>query len=207
MIKQKISLKKYENVISAIIACVVSFVFLTKSPLHPFRNGDISTDPSVFKTVAMMMKKGYMPYKDSFDHKGPLLYIINYFGSLIAEYRGVWVFEFIFMCITLWMMYKTARLFCNMAFSTLATVTAATALFEYFQGGNFTEEYAMMFISVSLFIFIDYLQNDRTTNLRIMISGLCLGGTLLLRPNMISLWIVMCIAVLIKNIGGARTLC
>ena len=56
----------------------LSFVFLFNSPLHPWIRGESTTDSSVFRTVAMMMRYGYMPYRDSFDHKGPLLYIIEF---------------------------------------------------------------------------------------------------------------------------------
>ena len=48
------------------------FAFTIASPLHPFVDGTPYTDSSVFETVAMMMQRGYMPYRDSFDHKGPV---------------------------------------------------------------------------------------------------------------------------------------
>ena len=83
-----------------------SFVFLTESPLHPWVGSDSGTDSSVFMTVAMMMDKGYVPYRDTFDHKGPLLYVINYLGRQIAVYRGVWIFEFLSMLVAFFFFYK-----------------------------------------------------------------------------------------------------
>ena len=65
-----------EKLVAVFFSFLFSVIFLIKSPLHPWVGDVAQTDSSVFKTVALMMEKGFMPYKDSFDHKGPFLYII-----------------------------------------------------------------------------------------------------------------------------------
>ena len=192
--------KLQENVSSIAFFSIVAFVFSTLSPLHLWTNSFCSGDSSVFKTVSMMMKMGYMPYKDSFDHKGPMLYLLNYLGDCIAPYRGIWVIEFCFLTAAFFMIYKTARLFVKEKTSIIVTFISISLLFDYYQAGNYTEEYAMTFIAISLFIFIDYFKNSNINRCRLIICGASFAGTLLLRPNMISLWIVMCFAVLIKTI-------
>jgi hypothetical protein len=193
-----------ENIIAVIISGIFSFFFLIKSPLHPWYKGEAATDSCVFKTVSMMIEKGYMPYKDTFDHKGPLLYLINYWGDCISKYSGVWVIEFAFLTITLFMMYKTARLMCKRSTSVISVLIANSLLFEYFSSGNLVEEYAMTYISIAIFIFLDYLKNSKISNLRLLICGASLACTLLLRPNMISIWVVMCLAILIKELIGKQ---
>lgn len=188
-----------EICVAVLVSAVISFFFLLKSPLHPWIGSNTGTDSSVFKTVALIMEKGLMPYKNSFDHKGPLLYIINWFGNRLSPYRGVWIIEFQFMMITIVMLYKTARLVCEKISSTVVVFTSFSLLYTYFNEGNLTEEYAMTFISVAVFIFLDYLNNNKISNLRLIICGFCLGCTLLLRPNMIAVWAVMCTAILIKT--------
>ena len=177
-----------------------TFIFLLNSPVHPFVEGCTGTDSSVFKTIALMMERGHMPYRDSFDHKGPLLYILNFVGNQISYYTGIWLIEFIFLLITFYTMYRIARLFCNMWQSLFTLFVALIPLFTYFEGGNLTEEYAMAFIAVSTIIFIDFFENQKITCLRLALCGASFAGTLLLRPNMIALWVVMCLAVLIKSI-------
>ena len=61
-----------------------------------------------------------MPYRDSFDHKGPLLFIINFLGNKISSYRGIWVFELLFMVITIFILYKIARMSCKIVTSYLS---------------------------------------------------------------------------------------
>ena len=53
----------------------LTFAFLTKSPLCFFKDGFTLPDSACYKMVALYMDRGFMPYKDTFDHKGPLIYI------------------------------------------------------------------------------------------------------------------------------------
>ena len=189
-----------ENVISLIASFVTAFLFTMNSPLHAWVNSDPGTDSSVFKTVALMMRKGFMPYRDTFDHKGPFMYIINYVGDCISEYRGIWVVEIVFLTVAFWVIYKTARLLCGAWPATIVTFISASLLFPYYQGGNMTEEYAMPLIAMGLYIFCDYFINGKISRCRLIICGLSFCGTLLLRPNMIAVWVVMCLAVLIDSL-------
>ena len=54
------------------------------------------------------MKEGKIPYLDMFDHKGPILYWIEYLGLLIPgkNYFGIWIIEAINMIITVALMCK-----------------------------------------------------------------------------------------------------
>ena len=199
---KKLVMKKcyiYE-IISICFLVTLTFVIAMKSPLNPWTNGVSGTDSSVFKYVAMVISKGGMPYKDAFDHKGPLLYIINILGQFISFYRGIWVIECIFIFGTFYMMYKTARFFVSRFSACFIVVTAISPLTRYFEGGNLTEEYAMVFIAISVYIFLDYFLNGRVSKLQISICGFCFGAVLMLRANMISLWAVFCISILIWNI-------
>lgn len=180
----------------------MTFIFLSKSPVSIWRCAEDGTDTWVFKTVALTMHKGGMPYLDSFDHKGPLLYILNYWGNLISYLKGIWVIEFGMDFMTFITMYKIARLICGKLMSLFSMLCGIFLLFSYFDGGNLTEEYAMAFISVALYIFLDYFVNNKITNIRLVICGFSCGAVFLLRPNMISVWLVFCVAVLVQCINS-----
>lgn len=102
------------------------------------------------------MRHGGMPYRDTFDHKGPLLYLLNYTGSLISYYKGVWFIELLMDFTAFFTLYKIARLCCGRILSLCCMLGDVSLLFEYFEGGNMTEEYAMVFIAGALYIFLDY---------------------------------------------------
>lgn len=172
------------------------------SPLRFWKGWQSGKDSAVFQTVAMMMERGFMPYRDSFDHKGPLLYIINYLGKQVSPVWGLWFIEVIFMWTNLFMMYRIARLVCgHIASCGIMTLsTLPMLLHNYFEGGNFVEEYAMPFIAAALYIFLDYLLNGRISKPRLIICGACMGCVCLLRVNMIPVWIVFCIYIFIRCI-------
>jgi len=175
------------------------FLLLEGSPISIWCKGESQTDQSVFKTVSMLIRKGYVPYKDTFDHKGPIIYIINLLGDYISTYRGIWIVELVFLSLTFFFLYKLARLRCGVFMAIASLMYAYTNLSYYYGTGNLVEEYALLFIAISLFIFCDYFFNDKITVFRLILIGWCFGVVLLLRENMISVWIVFCVAVAIKK--------
>lgn len=193
--KQETIFEYVRRVGTLILFAILAFIFLVESPLHPWVGRDSYTDSSVFQCIGMMMHRGYMPYRDSFDHKGPVLYLLNYLGQSISSMRGVWVIEYIFMFVNFTFIYKIARLVTGRVQAILTLLTATALLGKYFTGGNLTEEYAMPMISISIYIFLDYFYNHKTNFLRLILCGATFSIVLLLRPNMVSLWVVCCIAI------------
>ena len=59
--------------LSLFIICMVFAIF--NSPYTHFPHFDVE----VFRYVGMCITKGYVPYKDAFDHKPPLIYFIKNF--------------------------------------------------------------------------------------------------------------------------------
>ena len=76
-------------------AAVTITVVSACSPLYPFNPWD---DVNVFFDLGRGIIHGKVPYRDLFDHKGPLLHFIYALAALISErsYTGIWIIE----CIT-----------------------------------------------------------------------------------------------------------
>jgi len=85
------------------------------------------------------MAKGGAMYRDTFDHKGPLLYFINYLGLKISYYSGAWLLEFVMLFVWVILTYRTARLFCRKLPACAVAFLAVTALFGCYCGGNYPE--------------------------------------------------------------------
>ena len=186
-----------------IFICAVLLSFTATN--NPFLAGNTGVDSSVFNYVAKVIRYGGMPYKDTFDHKGPLIYLIDALGQLIHDPLGVWFIELITLSVIFLFAYKTAKLVgCNNTKSLIVVLLCMLSMALYFEGGNFVEEYACLFIIIQLYIFVLFFTDKEISNLKLIVSGICFGAVCLLRLNMISLWIVMCIGVLIKCIKDKK---
>lgn len=49
-----------ETIFALMVSALLAFIFLLNSPLHVWRRASSDVDSSVFKTIALMMDKGYM---------------------------------------------------------------------------------------------------------------------------------------------------
>lgn len=96
-------------------------------------------------------------------------------------------------------MYKTARFFGEKIPSFLAVLTAIFFIVQLFNGGNYTEEWALPFISMAMYIFMAYLKGNKPLNIaRLGLLSLTFVLTFMIRPNMIAVWAGFGIALLIK---------
>lgn len=58
----------------------------------------------------------------------------------------------------------------------------------------------MPFIAPAIYIFLDYFINQQIINIRLVLCGISMGAVLLLRINMIAIWVVMCIGVVVLSL-------
>lgn len=183
------------------LALICSYIWAEQCDITFFNRGYSTIDSSVFRYVAYAMTKGQVPYKDIFDHKGPLIYLINYLGYLIHPKVGVWFFEFITIFVTVVFSYKCAKLASdNSIFSCISVIISFSLLYIYLCGGNFVEEYAMPFISMATYIFGRYFKEHQAKPLQLIVCGMCGGCVLMLRPNMAVIWLVFPIFVVINEL-------
>lgn len=185
---------------------VVSMLIII-APSFPWNGGMEMTDSSVFLTIGRQMKEGVVPYVDTFDHKGPFLYLINFFGVLINETKGIFVFQFLALFFTLWFMFKIFRLkFQHVGLSAVIVLLLFTPFVNiYFtEGGNLTEQYAMPFIAFSLYAFLKFFLDGKISMKTIFGVGVGFACVLLMRINMVGMWAVFSIAVLIRMIYEKR---
>lgn len=191
---------KKKSVVIIFFLMLLDLFIVMGSTLNPSSKIVPSIDSSVYIYMGQRMREGAVPYRDVFDHKGPLLYAIEWLGLTIGKgsKSGIWVVELISMLVFLLFMYKSIKLFMTTDVSALVAVTfGSEILVESFGGGNFTEEYALPFIAYSLYVFLSYVKNDKMHKASVVVAGGCCGCVIMLRPNMISAWLAWAVVVVI----------
>ena len=104
--------------------------------------------------VAKGILEGDIPYFDRWDHKGPLLYLLNLIGLVIHESWGLWVVQGAFLLGASSFAFLTLR----RGFGTTpALFSLALFLVSYSRlapQGNDTELYLLLFQFLALFLFL-----------------------------------------------------
>ena len=179
--------------VAVFIALLLMDLFITmSSTLNPFSHTMPTTDSAVFIYMGQRLREGAIPYLQIFDHKGPMLYAIEWLGLTVGNgnLAGIWFLEVIFMFASLYFMYRTARLFTDSEVVSVAAVALGSELFiNAFGRGNLSEEYALPFIAYSLYVFLKFIRTSVFTYPEVGMTGACFGSILLIRANMISVWV------------------
>ena len=180
--------------VSLVIYTALLMFFCTKSsPLYITNDWP---DANAYFTMGKGMMNGAVPYKDLFDHKGPLLYLIYGIGYLIDNtgFFGVFLFQVASMSLVVIFSFKIAELYTKSSKS-----SAVIALFVpvmilagglYINGadlgGGSPDEFAAPLIVMSLYFAIRLFKDKKAIvsgHLEMFAIGLLGGLIVLLKFN------------------------
>lgn len=190
----------FTSILIGINYIIIIFSFRS-NPLSNILNGH---DSSMFMYFGKGMNHGLIPYNDMFDHKGIVLFWIQQFANFIGQGNdslGIWIVELIFYALTLLFLFKTAYLLSkNPIISSLSILLLTGPELVAFDSGNYSEEFALTFISLALYLFTKLILRNQTNLIDLLLIGITGGLTFFIRSNMIALWIVFCLYLLIKGL-------
>ena len=191
-----IDLKKESKQGWVILLCfLIALTIALTFSLCPINGQSAGIDSSVFLYIGKRMQSGAVPYRDLFDHKGPLLFFIQYFGLLFSgdKFFGVWIIELACLTVAIYFSYKTLQIL-N---SKNTVINFLTILLSYlviglqlFEGGNLTEEYALPAIAFFGYVFSKFLKTGECTRWETFGAGLGFMAVCLIRINMIGFWMM-----------------
>lgn len=144
-------------------------------------------DSAIFQTIGKYWAQGSVPYRDLFDHKGPLIFFIDMIGYLIWGRAGILVPQTISLAVTLFFFWKLGRVYLPPLGAAAAAGVALVYLARTFDEGNMTEEYALPFIAASLWLAVRWCESLRETPdaphpwRSAAVYGLSFGAILMLR--------------------------
>lgn len=159
------------------------FIAGSSSPLYPH----LRYDDAIFNIMGAGWSRGALPYRDLFDNKGPLVYLIQMAGQALAPDKwGVWLLEVAACALSLELLYRTGRQF---RISAGALWLSLTVVFPSYvlcvDWGNTVEEWSLPFQLTALLYAVRYLRNPDRSRLMAtsLVGGLCFGATALIRIN------------------------
>lgn len=197
-------LQKKETVWRIVGIIVITALILLIYPSNiSFLISNFTSDSAVFATVADGWKVGFLPYRDLFDHKGPLIYLIQIIGGWMPISKlGIWLLDVIMISATFEMLFRCGEILGTSKWlNYLSLVFAALIVIMHIDGGNGTEDYSLCFETLSLLLTLKYLRNTHY-DLRktAIIIGACFGAVSMLRINNNYLICGLVLAVIAKMI-------
>jgi hypothetical protein len=190
-----------------VVAAAIALVRLRVSPVYPAFN-DVNSDVYVYQLVGNSWRYGLLPYRDVYDVKGPLLYLL--FG-LFAWVRP-WsmgpplVFLVGLALLSLWLAYAIARLHgCGRWLSMLAAV--ATCGLIYLGVMNVVtsvscEEIAVPGVLLLLWLTLRWLRDEPVAAGWWVLSGVAAGALFWAKYQVVAPWVAMLVGLTVLGIRG-----
>ena len=197
--KEKIFNKK--NLYYIFLFVVVIFLSLVGLNSSPLNKGITQNDSAVFQIMGKGMIDGQVIYKDLFDHKGPIMYLINAIAYLISPQIGLFIVEILFIYIGAVFIFKTSKMFISKEMSLIMSLLYLMLIFVIISGGNFTEEYAMTFTSMALYCIMKIIYKNKYENKILWgVIGATFALNFFIKPTYIAVWMAFGIIQFIYSI-------
>ncbi len=200
--------KKLE--IRDILFCLlITLCFSLLLALNPWSEGFPGTDASVFLYIGKMMEQGAIPYVDLFDHKGIVLYLWEWLGAVITQgsFTGMWLVEMLHLFAMAVLVLFITSLFTEKRGARYLTAVLSLFVLDCYlayEGGNLTEEYALPWMMLSLYIFLKYFMTQEYRIWEILLLGVSFTMSFFLRANMIGVWAAFLPVVFVEFVWKKR---
>jgi Dolichyl-phosphate-mannose-protein mannosyltransferase len=144
------------------------------APLTPAFDGSWRYDSSIFAYEGALVRDGAMPYVAFWDHKGPLIYLINAAGLSLSNGHlwGIWLVGLITVWLAAALGYRAMREAFGVPAALIGLVFFVVALGGFESGTNMTEEYALPLAWGAALVLIRWTRRRRAS----MSAGLALGA-------------------------------
>jgi hypothetical protein len=142
-------------------------------------------DSSVFAYIGWAMHRGLMPYRDLWDHKGPLLYSLQFAGISLhpTSTVGIGIMELIAYAAAFFLLYRIVGSFASSRVSLGIAVLSLGFVAHFAEGGNLCESWALLPLAASHYSIWNWSKR------RSLWSGplltICFTCIFWIRPNMV----------------------
>jgi hypothetical protein len=172
-------------------------VLAVLAPIAPLYQPVPARDQGVYLYVGQQILDGGIPYRDVWDHKGPLVYYINALGLWMTDsIWGVWFLEVIFLLgaaiagfLALQMVFDSATAFAS-------TILWLVSLPQVLDHGNTVEEYSLLFQFAAIYFYLRSEKNSKQFWNEIMV-GIMAAMAFSLRPNNIGVPVAIGLVLLV----------
>lgn len=158
------------------------FAFFVLSTVFPQASATPDVDHYVYQYMAQHILDGQIPYRDMWDHKGLIIYLIYALGLLLEPNYGLWILGYLTLSLTslgFYSLYK--NIFNDQAGAFFSSLVTLFYLSKLLDGGNSVEFYNLPLQLLSFYAIWRWLNTRK--NIWLFLIGAAAGLSLFLRPN------------------------
>lgn len=190
---------------------VLALVLVALLPASPILYRTPNNDYSIFFYAGREMVNGQMLYRDVYDHKPPLIFLINAAGVLLGGGGGtaggrwgVWALQLVSLAAAMVMAYRFLERYFGRLPALVALAAVLLNLAFIHERGNLTEEYAYPFQFGALFLLSGAIygrQAERRLAGRFFGIGLLLGLASSLKQTMAGIGAAMVVSLVFETLS------
>lgn len=173
---------------------LISFVTLLitskNSFLYPMNDG---VDMNAYFTMGKGFFDGVIPYKDLFDQKGPMVYLVYGIGTLISStsFIGVFILEILFFSIFLYFSCKIIELLSENVYKYIYILIPLFSLLvttsESFVHGGSVEEFCLPLVTYTLYLFLKFLKSRIISLYEVIVEGIIAASLILTKYTLVGM--------------------
>ena len=175
---------------------------LVMLPILPAIQQNPEKNSGMFLYTAQQMVAGKMLYKEVWDHKPPLIFAIDSLGLILGKggLWGIWGMQFLFYFLTALLMLSILTRFFSAFAAFFGVICATAALMVVNHGGNYSENYALLFQAGALWLAVYAGQNHKKTGRLYFAAGVLTGLVLMLKQSLIGFGVALGIYLILREI-------
>ena len=205
-------MKKERGLALAACAVLAALMLLFASQCSPLYPLNIWGDANCLLTVGRVMKSGGVLYRDIYEQKGPLLYLIHALAACISDtsFWGVYLLEIPALTAALYAAYRLLRLRAGACFSlgVAAVWGALTVTGGAFMRGDSAEEFCLPLLTAALALaYAEYGRRAKPMRAkRLLVCGVLAGCVAAIKYTLLGAMVGLCAVegVLALKEGGVK---
>ncbi len=170
-----------------IIFILILLPILALISVSPILKQTSPRDPGFYLYAGSRLLQGDELYTEIWDHKPPLIHLVNALGLWISagSVWGVWLLEAASLIAATLLAFTLLRSSFGTWVSLLSIAAGLGLLVQILHGGNYTEEFAILYQVAVLYFFVQYRRTQKTISA--LACGVAIGGLFFLRQNLIAM--------------------
>lgn len=179
-----VSMKNKWGVFLVILLVTIGYQLLMAIPISPLGAYE-GCDSLVFRQMGLAMLQDKVIYLDLFDHKGPIIYFINAFCQWLTPGRwGLFLFFCLYIAIVTYVWWLISSLLVKSKGVIWPVIIGLFLYMIVLSDGNLSEEWSLLPISYSLYVFVRHFVEDRKISvMEFFFIGVSMGVVTFLRIN------------------------